>query len=123
MATYSGSLAQLYCGEAGTLQISLAYVGCARSGWTTLGMPQPKVEGTSQVHTAQATRCSVSALSQEGPEFCALPRSKLLRLSGALHGAPEMGCVFCSLPRSKPPMVLYEGTVPTESCVLCTSQV
>ena len=102
MATYSGSLAQLYCGEAGTLQILLAYVGCARSGRTTLGMPQPKVEGTSQVHTAEATGCSVSALPQEGLEFCALPRSKPLRLSGALHGAPEMGCVFCSLPGSKP---------------------
>ena len=102
MATYSGSLAQLYCEEGGTLPIPLAYMGCACSGWTTLGMPQPKVEGTSQVYTAQATECSVSTLSQEGPEFCALSRSKPLRLSGALLGAPKMGCVFCSFPKSKP---------------------
>ena len=67
-------------------QILLAPVGSAHSGWTTLGLPQPKAACTSQVHTAQAPACSARALSQVDPVSCALTSSKLLRFSGALQG-------------------------------------
>ena len=76
-------------------------------------MPQPKVEGTSQVHTAQATGCSVSALSQEGPEFCALPISKLLRLSVLPMEHPRWAVRFAPFPgpSHSGDWVLHEGTV------------
>lgn len=85
MTTYSGSLVQLQCGQGGALQISLAYVGIAHSGWPTLGLPQPKAACTSQVHTAQAPGCSTRALSQVSPAFHAHPRSKMLRFLGVLQ--------------------------------------
>ena len=40
----------------------------------------------SQVSTAQAPGCSARVLSQVSPEFCAFPRSKPLRFSGAPQG-------------------------------------
>ena len=76
VVTYLGSLVQLCCGEGGTLQTN---TGSAYGGWTTLGLPQPKVACTSRVHTSQAPGCSARALSQVGPAFHALPRSKLPR--------------------------------------------
>ena len=54
--------------------------------WTTLGLPQPVVLCTFQVHTAQAPGCSVRVLSQVDPVFRALPRSKPLRFLGAPQG-------------------------------------
>ena len=81
-------------------QLSLACVGSAWSGWTTLGLSQPKVLCASQVYTAQSPGCSVRALSQKGPAFHVLPRSN--------HSGSH---VFC------------KGTDPNGLCVLCPSQV
>ena len=88
-------------------------------------MPQPKVEGTSQVHTAQATGCSVSALSQEGPEFCALPISKLLRLSVLPMEHPRWAVRFAPFPgpSHSGDWVLGQHTVPGGPRILCTSLV
>ena len=66
-------------------QILVACVGSAHSGWTTLGLPQPKAAWTSQVHTAQAPACSARALSQVDSVSHALTSSKLFRFSGALQ--------------------------------------
>ena len=67
-------------------QIYLASVGSARSVWTTLGLPQLKAACASQVYTAQAPGCSARALSEVGPMFRALPRSKSVRFSCTLQG-------------------------------------
>ena len=80
-------------------QTLLAYVWSAHSGWITLGLPQIKVACTSWVHTAQAPGCSARALSQVVPVFHALPRSKLLRFSGALQGhRPRWAVSFVPFP-------------------------
>ena len=50
---------------------------------TIVGLLQSKVVCASQVHPAQAPGCSARVLSQVSPEFCAFPRSKSLRFSGA----------------------------------------
>ena len=81
-------------------QILLACVGSACSGWTTLGLPQPKVVCTSRVHTAQAPRCSARALSQVDPVFHTLP--------GLSHSGSR---------------VLCKGTDTGGLCVLCRFQV
>ena len=74
MATYGSSLVQSCCEEGEALQTNTAGMcGSARSKWTTLGLPQPKVACTSCVHTAQAPRCSARALSQVDPVFRTLP--------------------------------------------------
>ena len=72
--------------------------GSARSGWTSLGLPQPKAPCISQVYTAQAPGFSARALSQVGPAFHALPRSKLFKLR--FSGTPQRhrlswACVLC----------------------------
>ena len=67
-------------------QILLLCVGSAHCGWTTLGLPQPRVVCTSWVCTAQAPGCSAGDVCYVGLAYCALPRSKLLRFSGALQG-------------------------------------
>ena len=107
-------------------QMPLACVGSACRGWTTLGLPQPKVACTSRVHPAQAPGCSARALSQVGPAFCALPRSTLLRFSGALRGhRPRWAVSFVPFPgpSSSGNWVLGECTVPGGPCILCTSPV
>ena len=97
MVTYLDSLVQLCCGEEGTLQISLACVGCACSVWTTLGFAAHGVCAF-PVYTAQASGCSAGELSKVGPGFCALPRSKPLRFR--FLGNPQghrlsWACVLC----------------------------
>ena len=102
-------------------QISLACVGSACIGWTTLGLPKPKA--ASWVYTAQAPGCSARALSQVGTAFHALPKSKLLRFSGALQGHRPGWAVHCvSLPglSSSSNWLLGERTVPCELCLLNT---
>ena len=80
-------------------QIVLACVGSAPSGWTTRGLPQPKVACTSWVHTAQAPGCSARALSHVVPTLRALPRSKPLRFLGALQGRrPRWAVRFVPFP-------------------------
>ena len=86
VATYLGSLVQLCCGDGLCKQILLACVGSGHTGWTIVGLLQSKVVCTSQVHPAQAPGCSARVLSQVSPEFCAFPRSKPLRFSGAPQG-------------------------------------
>ena len=98
-----GSLVQLCCGEGGVLQKQMLLVrsaGSAHSGWITLDFPQ-STACTSQLHITQAPRCSASALSQVGRGFRALPRSKLLRFSGAPQGHRPRLVVHFLLPRSK----------------------
>ena len=104
MTSYSGSIFQLQCRQEGHCkQISLAYVGIAHSGWTTLGLPQPKAACTSQVHTAQAPGCSTRALSQVSPVFHALPRSKMLRFLGVLkEHRPRWAVSFVPFPGPGP---------------------
>ena len=128
VATYLGSLVQLYCGERDTANkyCVLSCVGSALSGWTTLGLPQHKPACTSQVSTAQAPGCSVRALSQMGPAFGALPRSKLLRFLGAQQGhRPRWAVCFVPIPdpSSSVNWVLSECTVPGGLCILFTSLV
>ena len=76
----------LWGGRDTAKQILLACVGSARSGWTTLGLPQPKAACASWVHTAQFPQCSARALSQVDPAFHALFSCKSLRFLGALQG-------------------------------------
>ena len=84
-------------GEGHCKQIPLACMGSAHSGWATLGLPQPKAACTSWVHTAQAPGCSARVLSQVGPGFCALARSKPLRVLGGPQGHISRFAV-CSVP-------------------------
>ena len=104
-------------------QISLACVGGVCRGWTTLGLPQPRVVCTSKVHTAQAPGWSMRALSQVGPEFHILPRSKPLRFSGAFQGH-TLKWAMCFVPFPGPScsgdQMLGKYTVPGGPCVLCT---
>ena len=107
-------------------QILLACVGSVRSGWTTLGLPQPNEVCTSQVYTGQAPGYSAGALSQVGPAFCALPRSKPLRFLGTLQGLrPCWGVHFVPFPglNSSGDWLLGECTVPGWPCILCTSPI
>ena len=107
-------------------KILLACVGSAHSGWTTLDLPQPKAACISQVHTAQAPGCSARALSQVGPAFCALSRSKPLRFVRALHGhRPRWVVSFVPFPdpSSSGDWVLGERTLPGGPCILCPSPV
>ena len=104
-------------------QISLACVGSACRGWTTLGLPQPRVVCTSNIHTAQAPGYSVRAVCQVGPEFHILPRSHPLRFSGALSGhMPRWAMCFVPFPgpSCSSDQTLGECTVPSGACVLCT---
>ena len=104
-------------------QIMLACVGSARSGRT---MPHPKALCASRVYTAQSPGCSARALFPVVPAFRALPRSKLLKVSGALQG----NCSPWSLPSMHFPgpscsgsQGLCKGTVPSGPCIPCNSQV
>ena len=123
MVTYLGSLFQLFWGrEEHCKQILLAR-GHAHSVWTTPGLPQPKAVCPSRVYTAQTTGCSAGALSQVGPDFLALSRSKLLSFSGAPQGhRPRSTVCFVPFPgpSSSGDQVLGECTVPCGPCVLCT---
>ena len=101
----------------------LACVGSACSERT---MPHPKALCASRVYTAQSPGCSARALFPVVPAFRALPRSKLLRISGALQGH----CSQWSLPSMHFPGLsfsgsqgLCKGTVPSGPCIPCTSQV
>ena len=127
MTTFLGSLFQLSCGEGKTLPTNnMACVGSALSGTTTLGLPQPKVVCTSQVHIAQALECSARALSQVGPALCALPRYKSLRFLGAPQGhRPRWAVHFVHFPglSNSGDWVLREDTIPGGICIFCTSLV
>ena len=86
-------------GEVHCKQILLACVGSGHTGWTIVGLLQSKVVCTSQVHPAQAPGCSARVLSQVSPEFCAFPRSKPLRFSGAPQGhRPRRAVSFVPFP-------------------------
>ena len=127
VSTYLGSLIQLFVGrEWHCIQIALACVGSAHSRWTTLGLPQPKVVCTSQVHTSQAPGCSARALSQVGPVFHALTRFRPLRFSGAQQGhRPRWTVHFVpfSVLSSSGDQMLGECTVPGGSWILIISLV
>ena len=120
-------------------------LGSARSEWTILGLPQPKVAHTPQVHTTQVLGCSARAPSQVSSVFCAPPTSKPLSFSGASQNhrprwavhfvsfpgptAQATGCLVSSLSQvgrasyspaqSQPPVswVCHESTVPGMLCV------
>ena len=103
VATYSCSLAQLCCGEQGTLQTKLAgmwvCVGSAHSGWTTV--------------------CS-------SPKQHVLSGSTVLRLPGALPGhCPRwtLHFVHFSGPRCSGDQVLNKHTVPGRPLISCTRPV
>jgi len=64
-------------------QISLLCVWSAHSVWTTVGLPPLTEACAFWVYTAQAPGCSSGVLSNVGPVFHALPRSKLLRFKFA----------------------------------------
>ena len=78
------------------------------------------------VYTAQAPGCSAGELSKAGPGLRALPRSKLLRFSGALQGHRPRWAV-CFVPFPGPTysgnQVLGKHTVPGGLCILFTSPV
>ena len=74
--------------------------------------------------TAQGPGCSIRALCQVGPAFRALPRSKLLRFSGALQGhRPRWAVHFVPFPgpSHSGDWVHGECTVPGGLCILGTS--
>ena len=105
-------------------KILLASVGNACSGGTTLGLPQPKMVCVSQVYTVEAPRFSERALSQVCPVFHKLPRSKLLRFSGAPQGhRPRWAVPFVPFPglSSSGDWMLGKHTVSGGLCVLFTS--
>ena len=91
MVTYLGSLAQLCCGEGGTLQTNITGVcgECSQCLGHTGFAPAHSV---SRVYTAKAPGCSAGALSKVGPVFCTLPRSKLVRFRFSGLG---WVCVLC----------------------------
>ena len=88
---------QLCWGEGGNLQTNITgMLGSVCSAWTMLGLPRPKAACTFWVHTAQAPGCSERGLSQVGPAFYVLPRSKPLRFLGGCKGIdPDGLCVLC----------------------------
>ena len=101
-------------------------MGSAHSGWTTLGLPQPKAACTSWVHIAQGPGWFARALSLVDPAFHALPRSKSLRFSGVLQGhRPRWTMHFVPSPgpSHSGDWVLGKHTVPGGPCILCTSLV
>ena len=108
-------------------QISLACVGSAHSIWTTLGLPQLKVARASWVYTAQTPGCSAGALSKVGPEFCELPRFKLLRFrfSGSPQRHRQLGMSFVPFlgPSSSGDQVAGERTLPSWAVHLITSRI
>ena len=104
MATCLGSLFSRVVGrEAHCKQILLACVGGVRRGWPTLRLLHVTAACTSWAHTAQAPGCSARALSQVGPAFHALPRSKLLGFLGPLQ-------------RHRPRWAVYFVPFPGPSC-------
>ena len=126
VATYLDSLVQLSCWGGHCKQMPLACVGSAHSGWTTLGLQQHKVACTSQVYTAQASGYSAGALSQVGPVFHGVPRSRALRFSGALQVHRliwAMHFVLSPCPSRSSYQVPGKYTVPGGLCVLFTSPV
>ena len=91
MVTYLGSLAQLCCGEGGTLQTNITGV-CGECSQCLGHTGFPPAHSASWVYTAKAPGCSAGALSKVGPAFCVLPRSKLLRFRFSGLG---WACVLC----------------------------
>ena len=81
-------------------QISLAFVGSAHSGWTTLVCHSPR-QRVSQVSTAQAPGCSARALSQVDLCFLHFPGLSHSGSRVLCKGTDPIGHVFCALPRYK----------------------
>ena len=118
---------QLCWGEGGNLQTNITgMLGSVCSAWTMLGLPRPKAACTFWVHTAQAPGYSERGLSQVGPAFYVLPRSKPLRFLGALQGHRPRWAV-CFVPFPGPTCsgnrVLGKHIVPGGLCILFTSPV
>ena len=75
-------------------------MGSAYSVWTILSLPQLTAACAFSVYTAQAPGCSSGVLFKVGPAFCALPRSKLLRLRFSFLGTSQRhrrgwACILC----------------------------
>ena len=90
MITYLGSLAQLCCGEEGTLQTNITgmcgeFLQCLGH----IGFAPTHGVCAFPVYTAQAPGCSAGKLSKAGPGLRALPRSKLLRFRFRFLGTPQ----------------------------------
>ena len=113
-------------GDGHCKQIPLGCMGSTHSGWAKLGLPQPKAMFPSRVYTARATGYSARALFQVHLTFCALPKSKPLRFSGATQGhRPKWAVQFVSFPvlSSSGNRVLGECTIQGGSCILVASPV
>ena len=148
--THLGSLVQLCCGEGGSQQTNNAGMCGECSQWKDHATSQgtvcfpglhcsvsrmlckgtipsgPCIPCTSQVQAAQGLRGSARELFPMVPAFHALPRSKLLRVSGALQGhRPRWAMRFVPVPgpSSSGDQVLGECTIPGEPCVLITSPI
>ena len=133
----------MYCGERDTANkyCVLSCVGSVLSGWTTLGLPQPKPACTSQVSTAQAPghcpkwalhfvhfaglSCLGSWLLSRGTDtdgLCVLCASQIqaAQSTGCLMSAlSEVGCASYSPPWSR--LLGFPG-VPREHsprCAMC----
>ena len=150
MDTHLGSLVQLCCGEGGSQQTNNAGMCGECSQWKDHATSQgtvcfpglhcsvsrmlckgtipsgPCIPCTSQVQAAQGLRGSARELFPMVPAFHALPRSKLLRISGALQGH----CAQWSLhsmqfpgPSCSGSQGLCKSTVPSGPCIPCNSQV
>ena len=82
-----GSFIQLCCGEGETVQTNTADMCKVYLQWMDhTGLPQPKVTCTFWVYTAQSLEWSSRTLSQVGPAFHPVLRTKPLRFLDALQG-------------------------------------
>ena len=90
------------------------------------GFATPKVVCASQVYTGQAPAFSEGLLSQVGLAFCAFPRSKPFRFSGALQGhRPGWARHFVPSPgpSGSGDWVLGKCTISGGPCIFITSPV
>ena len=111
MVTYLDSLAQLCCGEGGTLQTNFTGMcGECSQCLSHTGFAPAHSVCAFLVYTAQAPGCSAGKLSKVGPGLHALPRSMPLRFR--LSGTPQWHRLRWACLSSSGDQVLGEHTLP-----------
>ena len=119
MVTHLGLLVQLCCGEGATLQTNITGIcGEFLQCMDNTGFAPAHSTCAFTVYTGQAPGFSAGDLSKVRPEFCDLPRSKLLRLR--FSGTESVEHEFCAFPglSSSGDQVLGEHPVPGGLCIL-----
>ena len=99
MATYLGSLVQLCCGKAGTLQTNIAGVcGVCSQCMDYIGFAPAHSSVCFPGLHCSGSRVLCRALSKVGPALVHFPGLKLLRFR---FSSTPQGHAFCALPRSE----------------------